>query len=82
MPDPKLYPLHISSKNFHTLIRALFSPGSFTGLLFALQAGVDKDFGTKKAKYAVRHCSSVTKADMVLNHATPKLEGIDYSVIS
>ncbi|GAU94156.1 hypothetical protein RvY_05981-2 [Ramazzottius varieornatus] len=43
-------------------------------ILFTSKAGVDKDFRTKKAKYAVRNCSSVTRADMVLNHATPKLE--------
>ena len=43
--------------------------------LVCSQAGLNKDYGTKKRKCAVRDCSSLSKAQMILNNATPKIEG-------
>ncbi|OWA52136.1 putative Urease, partial [Hypsibius exemplaris] len=36
--------------------------------------GLDKVYGLEKRRYAVRGCTKVTKTDMVLNSATPKLD--------
>ncbi|OQV21346.1 Urease [Hypsibius exemplaris] len=43
-------------------------------ILFVSQAGLDKVYGLEKRRYAVRGCTKVTKTDMVLNSATPKLD--------